>query len=125
MTEDLSMNPTYRLTCLYCNGALYPVAYTPESAPWTCTICHQAWWVAELSEEARRRFRPAYCDFGHGPELEALQKLVLEERDEARIRKTSVRSDQIQLLPVFVLKRLPQDNELGDLIKLEITSKGG
>lgn len=124
--EALSITPNYRLTCPYCNGALYPAVFTPESAPWVCVICHYAWWAAELSEEARKRFRPALCDFGIGPGLHELQEKVLAERDEARTHGTSVRSDQVQLLPLQQLKQIPpQPNAFGDLVKIEITRKGG
>lgn len=119
------LNPNYRLTCLWCNGALYPVAYDPDSAPWLCVICAHSWWAAELTEEARKRFRPAYCDFGVGLPLLELQAQVELERDEARMRKTSVRFDQVQLLPLSILKHLPQEGEFGDLVRLEITRKGG
>lgn len=124
MTDEvLAVNPNYRLTCLYCNGVLYPAVFTPESAPWICVICHNAWWVAELSEEARARFRPAYCDFGIGEGLLELQEKVLQERKEARLRGTSVRSDQIQLLPLHLLQHLPREGAFGDLVALEITRK--
>lgn len=126
MNEELS-NPTYRLTCPYCNGALYPVSFTPESAPWLCVICAHSWWAAELSETARKIFRPALCDFGIGEPLATLQEAVLAERDEARARGTSVRSDQLQLLPLYVLKQMPKRTTkvFGKLLKLEITRKGG
>lgn len=125
MSEQL-LTPAYRLTCPYCNGALYPAVFTPESAPWVCVICHNAWWAAELTEEARKRFRPALCDFGIGPGLLELQQQVLEERDQARAHGTSVRSDQIQLLPLPVLQRLQlQEDAFGDAVRNEISRKGG
>jgi hypothetical protein len=125
MSEELALIPNYRLTCPWCNGRLYPIAFTPDSAPWICVICSHAWWVAELSEEARKRFRPAMCDFGFGPGLEELQEKVKLEREEARARDTSVRSDQIQLLPLYVLQRLSREGRFGELVQLEITRKGG
>lgn len=127
MSVDLNETPTYRLTCPYCNGHLYPAFFTPDSAPWLCSICHQAWWATELSEEARARFRPALCDFGIGPGLLELQALVLEERELARARGTSVRADQLQLLPLNILQNLPlpATEGFGELLKLEITRKGG
>lgn len=122
----MDLAPGYRTTCPWCNGQLYPIAYTPEAAPWLCVICSHSWWAAELSEEARKQFRPAFCDFGFGLAVEPLQLKVMAERDEARARKTSVRSDQIQLLPLVVLQHLPQaDDEFGSMVKLEITRKGG
>jgi hypothetical protein len=127
MSEDL-LQPTYRLTCPYCNGHLYPAFFTPESAPWLCSICHNAWWAAELSEGARKMFRPALCDFGiNFTMLDSLQNVVLRERDEARARGTSVRSDQLQLLPLDILQHLPGPTTeiFGELLKLEITRKGG
>jgi hypothetical protein len=124
MSEKVSHTPTYRLTCPYCNGALYPNAFTPESAPWLCSICKHSWWAAELSEKARKQFRPNLCDFGYGQLLEDLQNEVLAERDEARIRGTSVRLDQLQLLPAIGLKQLPQVGKFGDYVKLEIKRKG-
>lgn len=127
MSVELSHTPTYRLTCLYCNGALYPVFFTPESAPWLCPICSHSWWAAELSEPARARFRPATCDFGIGPGLLELQELVHQEREVARARGTSVRADQLQLLPLYILRNLPlpTTEKFGDLLKLEIIRKGG
>lgn len=124
--SEQPLNPTYRVTCPWCNNALYPIAFTPESAPWVCVVCSNAWWAAELSEEARKRFRPAVCDFGIGPGLLELQAKVLQEREEARARGTSVRHDQVQLLPLYVLQRLPQEEgEFGDLVKREIARKAG
>jgi hypothetical protein len=127
MIEDLKQNPTYRLTCPWCNGVLYPIAFTPESAPWVCVICSHAWWAAELSETARKQFRPSFCDFGWGAALEPLQALVEQEREAARARGTSVRSDQLQSLPLSILQRLPGPTTegFGELLKLEITRKGG
>lgn len=121
----MELTPSYRVTCLWCNGQLYPIAYSPESAPWVCVICGHAWWVSELSEAARKQFRPFFCDFGFGTQLEPLEQLVTAEREEARARGTSVRSDQIQSLPLAILQRLPIEGEFGDLVKLEITRKGG
>jgi hypothetical protein len=127
MSEELNHQANYRLTCPYCNGALYPVFFTPESAPWLCVICNHSWWATELSEKARARFRPELCDFGFGEELAAQQDLVLKERDAARARGTSVRSDQLQLLPLYILERLPRPTTegFGELLQLEITRKGG
>lgn len=127
MSEDLDLTPTYRVTCPYCNGALYPAFFTPESAPWLCVICHNAWWAAELSEKARTIFRPALCDFGIGEDLAFLQQLVIAERGVARARGTSVRSDQLQSLPLYILQRLPGPTTegFGVLLKLEIVRKGG
>lgn len=127
MSEELSHTPSYRLTCLYCNGALYPVFFTAESAPWLCVVCSHSWWAAELSEKARIRFRPALCDFGLGAELLELQNLVLHEREAARARGSSVRSDQLQLLPLYILQRLPRPTTegFGELLRLEIARKGG
>lgn len=125
MTE-VALNPTYRVTCPYCNGQLYPIAFTPESAPWACSICHYAWWASELTEEARKIFRPFYADFGFGPKTVELQEKVQAEREEARVRGTSVRMDQLQLLPANILRRLPEsETDFGDFLKLEITRKGG
>lgn len=124
--SEPSLDPMYRLICPYCNGHLYPNAFTPESAPWVCVICNHSWWAAELSAASRARFRPALCDFGVGPGLLELQDAVLQERDEARTRGTSVRFDQVQSLPLYVLHRLPQrDDDFGALVKREITRKGG
>lgn len=126
MSEELLLTPDYRTQCLWCGGQLYPIAFTPESAPWVCVICHQAWWAVELSEAARSRFRPALCDFGFGPGLDVLQQLVIQERDDARLRETSVRSDQVQSLPLYVLERLPRDaTPFGEMIGQEIKRKGG
>lgn len=123
---SISVTPDYRTTCPYCNAVLYPAVFTPDSAPWICVICHHAWWATELSEEARKQFRPALCDFGYGMKLVELQEKVLAEREAARARGTSVRSDQVQLLPLHLLQRLPQDEgEFGDFVKIEITRKGG
>ncbi len=128
MSEELLHTPNYRLTCLYCNGALYPVFFMPESAPWLCTICHHSWWATELSEQARKMFRPALCDFGINYDLvDTLHKAVFMERDNARARGTSVRTDQLQLLPLHILQRLPRPTmeSFGEMIQLEITRKGG
>lgn len=125
MNEDI--NPAYRVTCPYCNGVLYPAAFTPESAPWFCSICHYSWWAAELTEDARKQFRPALCDFGVGPKLLELQEKVLAEREEARARGTSVRHDQVQLMPLYILKQLPgpTTESFSQIVKIEIARKGG
>jgi hypothetical protein len=126
-TEPVGHAPTYRLTCPYCAGALYPAFFTSESAPWLCVICHNSWWASELSEAARKQFRSALCDFGFGQSLLELHDLVLQERESARARGTSVRVDQLQLLPLHILQRLPgpTTKEFGELLKLEISRKGG
>ena len=128
MSEELGQTPTYRVTCPYCNGHLYPAFFTPESAPWLCSICHNAWWASELTEQARKLFRPALCDFGIDYGLrDTLEKTVITERDDARARGTSVRSDQLQLLPLSILQRIPRPTTegFGGLLQLEITRKGG
>lgn len=120
------MTPDYRTTCPWCNGALYPIAYTPDSAPWLCIICGHSWWASELTEKARKQFRPAFCDYGFGPALEPLEAAVVAEREEARARKTSVRSDQVQSLPLPILRLLPKSgDEFGAMVEAEIARKGG
>jgi hypothetical protein len=115
--------PKYRTTCLYCNGVLYPIALDPESAPWVCVICNHSWWAVELSEESRKQFRANLCDFGFGPHLQILRDKVLVERGEARRRGTSIRLDQVQLLPLSALKRVSSEGEFGAFVKEEITRK--
>jgi hypothetical protein len=67
------------------------------------------------------------CDFGIGPELLEQQNFVLREREAAQARGTSIRSDQLQLLPLYILQRLPlpTTEKFGELLKLEISRKGG
>lgn len=44
---------------------MVPFVGDGQSAPWLCTHCGHGFWCAELSADARARFRPRLRDFGH------------------------------------------------------------
>ena len=121
--------PTYRVTCPLDKLTLLPVVLGPDSAPWFCVGCRTSYWAAELSETARKQYRPAVRDFGYGAPLEQLQRDVEAEIAEAVIRGTSCREDQIGLLPMAGLQRLVDDPRIHGsfrpLVTAELTRKGG
>lgn len=75
----------YLTSCPKCGAQLQPHVGPGQDAPWLCVGCARGWWCAELTTEARARFRPRYNDFGHG-----LVPGVTEERDAAVARKHSI-----------------------------------
>ena len=123
---SLPSTPTYRVTCPWCNGALYPVVLDPASAPWVCVICRHGWWVAELVESARVHFRPAFCDFGFRDPARQITADVIDERMVAHERNTSCRSDQLALVPLSGLQIITTtDAAFEALVQAEIIRKGG
>lgn len=121
--------PTYRVTCPLDKLTLLPVVLRPDSAPWYCVGCRYSYWAAELSEAARKQYRPAVRDFGYGEPLEQLQRDVEAEIAEAVIRGTSCREDQIELLPLVGLQRLADDPRVHESFRAKVTPelirKGG
>jgi hypothetical protein len=87
--------------CLICGQLLQPVALGPEHAPWLCNHCHRGFFHEELAR--RGYWRRYYRDFGHrGP----VQAAVQVELVEAQVRGTSLRPDQLGLVPKEVLLAL-------------------
>ncbi len=71
------------MRCPLCGAPMARTASHAHSAPWLCAPCKRAWWEAELTKEARARFRPSVRDFGHDP---TIRKAVERERERALIR---------------------------------------
>jgi hypothetical protein len=121
--------PTYRTKCPIDGFELLPVALDSTVPPWFCMRCRHSWWVTQLSEDARKQFRPAVEDFGYGPELEALEALVATEKQEAETRGTSCREDQIELLQAPTLRWMALDPKIHEdfkaSVKPELARKGG
>ncbi|MDE2096452.1 MAG: hypothetical protein KGL39_04340 [Patescibacteria group bacterium] len=94
----------YLDTCLKCGQRLVACALGPDTAPYLCVDCHQGWFVAELSEWARSRYRPEHGDFGLGTPAKAIRSAVEAELEEARTRGTSLREDQLPTAETALLK---------------------
>jgi len=100
--------PTYPTKCLACGHALDPVALDPDTAPWLCPVVHpglRGYWACELSSQAPA-YRSQHADFGFGAPAIALRALVDQEHAAAVTRGTSLREDQLGLVPAAVLTRL-------------------
>lgn len=108
---------------------LLPVVLDPRSAPWFCLRCRHSWWAAELSETARKQFRPSVRDFGFGEPLAQLQRDVTAEVDEAIARGTSCREDMLELVPLVGVARMANDPRIAEefrpKVKAELARKGG
>lgn len=90
----------YHRSCPWCGGNLEANCAAPDTPPWRCDACHWAFWVAQLTPEARNEARPHCFDWGPGHH-EATKKIhaaVDAERLEAAIRGVSVRREQFGLL---------------------------
>lgn len=81
------MSLGYLVSCPKCGGGLVVHVGPGQNAPWLCEGCRRGWWQAELTSEARRRFRPEHADFGRDGTVAAA---VAAERAEALERKHSV-----------------------------------
>ena len=106
--------PTHLLECLKCGFQLEHHAGLPDSAPWWCRNCYHGFWIAELSADARARYKGGH-DFGHGPEAIALRLAVERERDAARERGTSALAEHLGFLDKehlkFMAERFPLSKE--------------
>ena len=92
--------PQYLLDCVGCGQQLAPHAGDWQSTPWLCGPlgCNRGFWTAELTPAARKAWQPHSRDHGHSPEGQAIRDAMHAERDEARLRGTSAREDQLGLL---------------------------
>lgn len=95
----------YHRHCPICGAALVPNATNPYTAPWRCDVCLISWWVSELTQEARAAFRVRQEDWGtlNSASHKAVRAAVHEELARALIRGTSVRQDQLGLIPPATL----------------------
>lgn len=93
MTPPVLPRPAVTLDCPQCGGPLAPVILDPETAPWLCNHCALGFWSAELSNAARKDWRPKERDFGFN--ARELRAACLRERTEARQRGTSLREDMV------------------------------
>ena len=57
--NEVSLMPetAYLRRCLICGRNLIPNSDGWWTPPWKCVECRQSWWVAELSQDARKAFR--------------------------------------------------------------------
>lgn len=96
----------YRRTCPDCGGLLSPNVLGHEIAPWRCDICNWAFWVGELTQQARSAYRPFQRDWGAlNTESHRLVRLaVAREQQEAYARGCSLRYDQIGLVQERTLR---------------------
>lgn len=117
--------PVYPTTCPRCSSQLQPVALDGQSAPWLCGQCRLGFFATELSADARRLYRPRHSDFGFGAPAIALRAAVDQEQAAARTRGTSLREDQLSLVPAASLKALKVTNQaFAALVAQAITARG-
>ena len=124
----MSNRADYNTRCPNCAGQLYPVVLDPDSAPWLCVICRRAWWVSELSPEARLLWRHSHQDHGYGLPAKTLTQAREDERHEARQRGTSALPEHLALLPRVALEHLSTARLRAGLkrqVKAEMKRKGG
>jgi hypothetical protein len=50
--------------CPNCGRDMQQVSL-PQTPPWLCAPCGQAFWECELVPEARSHYRPTHRDWGH------------------------------------------------------------
>jgi len=103
---SLPTAPTYLTTCPNDGAPLQPVALDPDTAPWLCNVCRRGWWVSELQTSARSAWRVQFQDFGFGDTMLSIREQVRQERVEAVTRGTSLRPEQLLVLPPEQLKGL-------------------
>ena len=95
----------YLATCPECGATLQAVVLDPDTPPWVCTICHLGWWVSELQTPVRSEWDSRTRSF-HFRSLPALREAITQERATAAVLGTSVRVDQLNLLPLTALQAL-------------------
>lgn len=71
------------MKCPICGGPLTKTVGNPETAPWVCPPDHRAFWEAELTPDARKKFRLSVRDFGHHP---AVRQAAAVERERSHVR---------------------------------------
>lgn len=81
------MSLGYLTSCPLCGGPLSVHVGPGQNAPWLCNGCRRGWWCAELTADARSRFRSQHADFGRDGTVAAA---VAVERAEALSRGHSV-----------------------------------
>ena len=104
------------------------VALGPDAAPWLCVECARGFFTAELSDDARSRYRPRFHDWGQGTPAIPVSHAVDEEVAEAHLRGSSLRLDQVHLVHVGALRGLVGAVTLGDelveAVANELLSRG-
>ena len=98
----------YLRRCPICGRNLLPNSDGWWVPPWKCDECRQSWWVAELTQEARRHFRRDQRDFGvlGSAGYLVVRTAVDAEMEEAEARGVSVRREQLGILPRETLSGL-------------------
>jgi len=97
------MTETYSASCPRCSAGLTAVVQGPDSAPWLCRPCRRGWWAVELTAGSRAIYRKERDDFR--PAL-ATRIAVEQEGALARARGTSMREDQVALVPAATLRAI-------------------
>lgn len=89
----------YHMLCPRDGSQLLPNAGGPDTPPWRCDECHLSWWVAELSQEARKHYRREQQDWGHMGSAghKAVREAVHDEMEVAAVRGVSLRREQLGL----------------------------
>ncbi len=84
--------------CLHCGAPLQWTALAPDVTPWVCLICHHGYWHSEVTAESRQAYNPAikYWEPDYQP---VLHQAIDQERTHAVMRGSSLRPDQIGLVP--------------------------
>ena len=103
--SQASTTTSYSPTCPECGATLQAVVLDPDTPPWVCTISHLGWWVSELQTPVRSEWNSRTRSF-HFRSLPALREAITQERATAAVLGTSVRVDQLNLLPLTALQAL-------------------
>lgn len=117
----------YLQSCPECGHQLAPVTLDPSCPPWLCAGCRRAWWVAELSAEARQSWQPA----SRSHSWKALRSIVAARETEmaaALERGTSTLPEHLPLLSAAHLGRvealLAKGAPFRALVASEIAARG-
>jgi hypothetical protein len=82
------------------------VVLDPQCTPWVCRMCARGFWTSELTNAARKMYRPQYHDWGFGPEAVQLRQQVTMEVVDAMMRGTSLRPDLLPRVPRHTIEAL-------------------
>lgn len=114
--------------CPHCGNELTPIALGPDTAPWLCAGCHRGYFNAELTSEARARYRPAARDYGTGKGKVAIRQAVELEVQAARLRGTSALPEHLPFLTVPNLRGVANlrgvQPDMAKAITAELTRRG-
>lgn len=100
-------------TCPNCGQEMEVVVLGPQCAPWVCRMCARGFWVSELTDAARKMYRPQSHDWGFGEEAVQLRQQVTMEVVDAMMRGTSLRPDLLPLVPRSAIVALIRQGGVG------------